>query len=288
MVASGDGLPSRAAAISWAVRRAVPLGASTLFGWCSSTISTESKYRRGLRGEPHHQHGADAEVRCDHDTQVGMSAQPAPDGLGEPLVVETGRADDDSAARVDAPAQVVHHGGGGREVDDDVRVAQRVAIIADIDPGHQLEIRRRPRPPAHLRAHPPARRRARRPFMPRTPGSSSYGPITASDSGRAEQLGRQLLGVVEGHGVDAGEDLLDGHQLAVDQLGLAQPAHPRPGVLEAEHQAATHLTLASLELLGAEPGRGHERELLPAELDHLRRPIADGSRRRRRTVPVSA
>ena len=44
-VASGTG-PSpasrRAAATSYAVRRAVPEGASALSGWCSSTISTDS------------------------------------------------------------------------------------------------------------------------------------------------------------------------------------------------------------------------------------------------------
>ena len=34
---------ARAAAMSWAVRVAVPEGASTLFGWCSSTTSTDSK-----------------------------------------------------------------------------------------------------------------------------------------------------------------------------------------------------------------------------------------------------
>ena len=33
----------RAAAMSWAVRVAVPEGASTLLGWCSSTTSTDSK-----------------------------------------------------------------------------------------------------------------------------------------------------------------------------------------------------------------------------------------------------
>ena len=47
VVASGmSGLPAsaRAAATSCAVRVAVPEGASTLCGWCSSTISTDSKY----------------------------------------------------------------------------------------------------------------------------------------------------------------------------------------------------------------------------------------------------
>ncbi|GAA3295215.1 hypothetical protein GCM10020295_21790 [Streptomyces cinereospinus] len=45
-VASGAGAEpalARAAAMSWAVRVAVPLGASTLLGWCSSTTSTDSK-----------------------------------------------------------------------------------------------------------------------------------------------------------------------------------------------------------------------------------------------------
>ncbi|BFO15841.1 hypothetical protein SHKM778_22290 [Streptomyces sp. KM77-8] len=41
----GGALPAcrRASAMSWAVRVAVPLGASTLLGWCSSTTSTDSK-----------------------------------------------------------------------------------------------------------------------------------------------------------------------------------------------------------------------------------------------------
>ena len=45
-VASGCGARpalARAAAISCAVRVAVPQGASTLLGWCSSTTSTDSK-----------------------------------------------------------------------------------------------------------------------------------------------------------------------------------------------------------------------------------------------------
>ena len=36
---------ARASAMSWAVRTAVPLGASALFGWCSSMTSTDSKKR---------------------------------------------------------------------------------------------------------------------------------------------------------------------------------------------------------------------------------------------------
>lgn len=38
-------LPARAFAISWAVRAAVPDGASAFFGWCSSTTSADSKKR---------------------------------------------------------------------------------------------------------------------------------------------------------------------------------------------------------------------------------------------------
>ena len=45
------------------------------------------------------------------------------------------------------------------------------------------------------------------------------------------------------------EHLVDAEQLVVDQLGLAEARHPRPGVLEAEHQAALELALAAGQLL---------------------------------------
>ena len=68
---------ARAAAMIAAVRRAVPLGASSLLGWCISTISTESKKPGRPGGELHHQHRADGEVRRDDDAEVGLVRQPA-------------------------------------------------------------------------------------------------------------------------------------------------------------------------------------------------------------------
>ena len=55
--------------------------------------------------------------------------------------------------------------------------------------------------------------------------------------------------VVEGDGVDAGDDLVDREQLVGDELALAEAGHAGVGVLEAEDQAAAEAALAALELL---------------------------------------
>jgi hypothetical protein len=57
----------RARATASAVCRAVPDGASTLSGWCSSTTSTDSKHRaeREVRGHQHADAGVRGEVRLD-------------------------------------------------------------------------------------------------------------------------------------------------------------------------------------------------------------------------------
>ena len=46
---------------------------------------------------------------------------------------------------LDAPAQVVHHGAGRREVDDDLGCRQRLAVLADIDSWRPARGRQRPR-----------------------------------------------------------------------------------------------------------------------------------------------
>ena len=58
-------------------------------------------------------------------------------------------------------------------------------------------------------------------------------------------------------------------QPVVDQLGLAQPRHPRRGVLEAEHQAAAQLALAAFELRLGDAVGGHPRELDPHRGQHV-------------------
>ena len=63
---------------------AVPDGASTLLGWCSSMISTDSKYGAACSAKLHHQHGADAEVRGDHHAGA-RGGRPASRAPVEPL-----------------------------------------------------------------------------------------------------------------------------------------------------------------------------------------------------------
>ena len=73
VVASGlAGRPAaaRSAEISCAVRTAVPDGASTLSGWCSSMISTDSKYREAL--------AAKAEARTEPSAKFGAIRTPTP------------------------------------------------------------------------------------------------------------------------------------------------------------------------------------------------------------------
>ena len=97
------GLPAsrRAAATSSAVRRAVPDGASALSGWCSSTISTDSKNgaasaaNRIISTAPIEKLGATSTPTCG---RVGeQRAQ-----RSQPLLVEPGRADHRVDAVLDA------------------------------------------------------------------------------------------------------------------------------------------------------------------------------------------
>ena len=75
--------------------------------------------------------------------------------------------------------------------------------------------------------------------------------------------------VVEGDRVDPGDHLVDGEQLVVDELGLADARHPGAGVLEAEHQAAAQLALAALELLLGDAVGGDLGQLGAHDLEHL-------------------
>ena len=58
----------------------------------------------------------------------------------EELLADAARADHDVQAGVDAPAQVVGHRGGVREVDDDVGGLQGGAVVADVHAGDELEV----------------------------------------------------------------------------------------------------------------------------------------------------
>ena len=155
-VASGIGaLPAsrRAAAISSAVRRAVPDGASALSGWCSSTTSTDSKNGAAC--------AAKRIIRIAPMEKLGAISTPTPGRVGEPgleLVepglVEAGRADDGVDAVLDAEAQVVHHHVGVGEVHDHLgaRPGELLDVVTGVDRGHQLGVGGRLDGPADLRA----------------------------------------------------------------------------------------------------------------------------------------
>ena len=146
-VASGIGaLPAsrRAAAMSSAVRRAVPDGASALSGWCSSTTSTDSKNgaacaaNRIIRIAPMEKLGAISTP--DRGASPSQLAQ-----LVQTRVVEARGADDRVDAVLDAEGEVVHHHVGVREVDDRLRPGrdQGADVVAGVDLRHQLHVRGR-------------------------------------------------------------------------------------------------------------------------------------------------
>src|SRR6478609_6757814 len=62
------------------------------------------------------------------------------------------------------------------------------------------------------------------------------------------ELARELADVVGGHGPDRVERLLEAQELAVDELRLAEAAHARARVLEAEDEAARELADAAVQL----------------------------------------
>ena len=66
----------------------------------------------------------------------------------------------------------------------------------------------------------------------------------------AGEVRGQRLHVRRGHRPDPVERLVQPGVLAVHQLGLAEPRHPRAGVLQPEHQPAGQLAVRPRQLLG--------------------------------------
>ena len=117
---------------------------------------------------------------------------------------------------------------------------------------------------------------------------SPNGPTTASDIGRPSSSAATSRTSAGGHRVDPGEQLVHRQQLAVEQLALAQPAHPRAGVLQAEHERALDHALAPGHLVLGEAVGGHPGQLGAGQRRAPRRPCRARSRRRRANRPVSA
>ena len=144
VVASGHGpspAAARAAAIAAAVCRAVPDGASTLSGWCSSIDLDGLEPAGGLRRERHRQHGAEREVRGDQHADAGPVGQVVAHA-GQRLVVPAGGADDQVDPGVDERVHVALGGRRDREVDGDLRtgVDDRRQVLVGVDRGDQLQV----------------------------------------------------------------------------------------------------------------------------------------------------
>ena len=89
----------------------------------------------------HREHGADREVRCDEDGDVGLAGKPRIH-LVEARIGEPGGANDGVDSVVDQELQVVHHYVGVGEVDDDVSLAvdEQGERIADVDADREREV----------------------------------------------------------------------------------------------------------------------------------------------------
>ena len=136
------------------MRSAVPDGASILFAWCSSMISADSKKRAAWAAKRIISTAPTEKFGAIKHAAVGAACQPGPD-LGEAVVAEARGADDDVQAVLDAPAQVVHHGGDVGEVHHDVAAEQRVEGVSLVDLRAELGVRRALDGLADRAPHPP-------------------------------------------------------------------------------------------------------------------------------------
>ncbi len=153
----------------------------------------------------------------------GLAARRASD-LVEAGGVEAGRADDRVDAPFDTPAEVAHHHVGVGEVDHHVGGGDRVEGVVLVDGSHELQVVGRVDGLAHL--IPDAAARAQHTYFDHVPRlARPVGQLTAEekslpakgpDHGQGEGAGQHVggdLGDVGGrHGVDALEDLVDGHE----------------------------------------------------------------------------
>src|SRR5919106_1724228 len=75
--------------------------------------------------------------------------------------------------------------------------------------------------------------------------------------GGGQQVPSNGADVVQRDDVDAGQQLVDARQLAVDELALGEAAHPGAGVLQPQDQPAAELSLATDQLGVGDAMLGH-------------------------------
>ena len=224
-----------------------------------------------------HQHGADREVRRDDDADRRVVA-PRPRRSGSNPVVPTTtctpwsmpQRDVDRARRgaVKSTATSIVGLAAARRArpssTSSPRPVESEPSASRCSPG---AVRRRP-PPASVRSG----SRRRRPGRPRGPSGrvapttpdaghapasrerapGANGPSTVSVIGCDSTRSATRRASSRVTRLDPPQRLVDGEDLAVRDLGLAQARHPAAGVLERQDQRALHVALRALELLVGE------------------------------------
>ena len=90
---------------------------------------------RSLRREAHHQYRSDREVGCDENVRLAPLLLDEGADLVIVLRLQPGRAHNDVDRMPHAPAHIVHHRRGVREVDGTIHLglAQHVDLFANLD-----------------------------------------------------------------------------------------------------------------------------------------------------------
>src|SRR5918992_4070281 len=275
VVASGDG-SWRAAATSSAGRRAVPLGASALFGWCSSMISTDSK------------NGAACCAKCIMSTapiaKLGAMSTLAPAcAASQPRTVSSLPASKPVVPTTVCTPRSTHHRRLSMTASGWVKSTTASAAASGLRASPMSTAATSSISSAASTA--PQTSAPTRPRAPSTPtlitsssgrGDSLEGELAVfegADDGEGHGLGEDVAGhglnVVRRYRVDLGEHIVDRQQLFVHQLALADAAHPRPGVLEPEDHGAAQLPLAAGQLLEREAALGDLGHLVAADRQDL-------------------
>src|ERR1022692_388222 len=295
-VASGEGprpAAGRASAISDAVRAAVPDGASTLRAWCSSTISAESKNcaawaaNRIMSTAPSEKFGttsarvAGASASHPVTCEVRDSSKPeVPTTVSSPWPMHQRRLSMTTPGCVKSTT-TSHPASASRESPSStVATTSRSPAAATAwqtsDPIRPLA----PSTPTLIMPSAPClsaqclSAQCRSAQCRSTQSLGERGVIVVrADHGEHLGPGEHLRGdathVIVSHRLDRGEDLVDWLKPRVGQLGLAEAAHPRRGVFEAEHDRPAQLALAALQFGVIQPARDHLGHLVPADREHL-------------------
>ena len=241
VVASGPG-PSRraarAAAMSSAVRTAVPLGASILFGVVQLDDLGRLVVPRGELRELHRQDRTDGEVRARRARPTcGLSASQSRI-VSQALLGDARGADDGVDALVDREANVVHHDVRVGEVDEHLGagVGHAEQPVPRVDHRDQVEVRRGIDRLADLLTHPAAGAEHPDPYRAHSSGllallrprrrsrAAPNGPTTVRQRGWPAVRPASSATSLGCHRVDPSQQLVDAQDVAVDQFALADPA----------------------------------------------------------------